>query len=156
MRALYGQANLKHAVPSLLAAMDEILQHPSKAEGTGTCIRTGKHLAQRTVNTYSGSHEWSMPLMALALLGENIIVASELFRYIFPHANVSYVDSLLPSKSNSSNDTSHDPISFDKDDNEYAQSCLDAIMAGVSKNEVQDESCRGTTSYKMADGIVIF
>ncbi len=148
MRALYGQANLKHAVPSLLAAMDEILQHPSKVEDTGTCIRTGKHLVQRTVNTYSGSHEWSMPVMASALLGENSIV--------FPHANVSYVDSLLPSKSNSSNDTSHDPISFDKDDNEYAQSCLDAIMAGVSKNEVQDESCGGTTSYKMADGIVIF
>jgi hypothetical protein len=36
-----------------------------------------------------------MPLMASALLGNKSIISSELLRYIFPHANVSYVNSLL-------------------------------------------------------------
>jgi hypothetical protein len=39
------KASLKQAVPSLLAALDEIIVHPSKAEDTGTAICTGKHLA---------------------------------------------------------------------------------------------------------------
>jgi hypothetical protein len=63
------KASLKQAVPSLLAALDQIIPHPSKAGDTGSIIRTGIHLAQCTVNTVSGSHQWSMPLMASALLG---------------------------------------------------------------------------------------
>jgi hypothetical protein len=94
------KASLKQAVPSLLAALDKIIAHPSKTEDTGSIIRTGIHLAQRTVNTFSGSHQWSMPLMASALLGNKSIVSSELFRYVFPHANVSYVNSLIESYSN--------------------------------------------------------
>jgi hypothetical protein len=65
------KASLKQVVPSLLAALDQIIVHPSKAEDT--------HLAQRTVNTFSGSHQWSMPLMASALLGNKLIISSELF-----------------------------------------------------------------------------
>jgi hypothetical protein len=89
------KANLKQAVPSLLAALDQIIAHPSKAEDTGSIIRTGIHLAQCTMNTFSGSHQWSMPLMASALLGNKSVVSSELFRYVFLHANVSYVNSLI-------------------------------------------------------------
>jgi hypothetical protein len=70
---------------------------PSKPEDTGSIIQTGIHLAQRTMNTFSGSHQWSMLLMASALLGNKSIVSSELFQYIFPHANVSYVNSFLES-----------------------------------------------------------
>jgi hypothetical protein len=84
-----GKASLKQAVPSLLPALDQIIAHPSKAEDTGSIIQIGIHLAQCTVNTFSGSHQLSMPLMASALLGSNSIVSSEIFRYIFPHANVS-------------------------------------------------------------------
>jgi hypothetical protein len=76
--------SLKQAVPSLLAALDQIIAHPSKAEVTGSTIQTGIHLAQRTMNTFSGSHQWSMPLMASALLGNKSILSSELFRYVFP------------------------------------------------------------------------
>jgi hypothetical protein len=36
------KASLKQAVPSLLAALDDIIVHPSKAEDTGTAICTGK------------------------------------------------------------------------------------------------------------------
>jgi hypothetical protein len=46
---------LKQAVPSLLAALDQIIAHPSKAEDTGSIIQTGIHIAQRTVNTFLGS-----------------------------------------------------------------------------------------------------
>ncbi len=82
-------ASLKQAVPSLLAALDEIIVYPSKAEDTGAAICTGKHLPQCTVNAFLGSHQWSMPLMALPLLGNRSIISSELYRYVFPHANVS-------------------------------------------------------------------
>jgi hypothetical protein len=91
------KANLKQAVPSLLAALDQIIAHHSKAEDTGSIIWTGIHLAQRTVNTFPGSHQWSMPLMAFALLGNTLIISSELFCYVFPHANDSYMNSLIKS-----------------------------------------------------------
>jgi hypothetical protein len=93
------KASLKQAIPSILAAFDQIIAHPSKAEDTRSIIQTGIHLAQCTMNTLSGSHQCSMPLMASALLGNKSIISSELFRYIFPHANVSYVNSLLQSDS---------------------------------------------------------
>ena len=124
------KANFRQAVPSLLAAMDEILVHLSKADNMGTSICTGKHLAQRTVNVLSGSHQWLISLMASDLLGNRSIVSSELFRYIFPHANVSFNDSMSPSKINLSDDAIQ-RISFDQNSNEYAQSCLDAVMAAV-------------------------
>ena len=149
------KASLKQAVPSLLAALDEIIVHPSKAEDTGTAICTGKHLAQRTVNAFLGSHQWSMPLMASALLGNRSIISSELYRYVFLHANVSYVNSLLPSRSDLSNEQNKPTSSVD-DNNEYAQSCLDAVMAAVSKDDEHNEFCGGTTSYKTADGTVVF
>jgi hypothetical protein len=98
------KASLKQAILSLLAVLDEIIVHPSKAEGTGTPICTGKHLAQHTLNAFLGSHKWSMPRMALALLGNRSIISLELYHYVFLHANVSYVNSLLPSHSDLSNE----------------------------------------------------
>ncbi len=125
------KASLKQAVPSLLAALNEIIVHPSKAEDTGTAICTGKHLAQHTVNAFLVSHQWSMPLMASAPLGNRSIISSELYRYVFQHANISYVNSSLPSRSDLSNEQNKPTFSAD-DNNEYAQSCLDAVMAAVS------------------------
>ena len=149
------KASLKQAVPSLLAALDEIIVHPSKAEDTGTTICTGKHLAQCTVNAFLGSHQWSMPLMASALLGNRSIISLELYRYVFPHANVSYKNLLLSSRSDLSNEQNKPTSSVD-DNNEYTQSCLDAGMAAVSKDDEHNEFCGGTTSYKTADGTVVF
>jgi hypothetical protein len=48
------------------------------------------------------------------------------------------------------------PTSSVDDNNEYAQSCLDAVMAAVSKDDEHNEFCGGTTSYKTADGTVVF
>ncbi len=86
------KASLKQAVPSLLAALDQIIVHPSKADNNGSNIHTGIHLAQCTVNTFSESPQWYMLLMASALLGKKSIISSELFCHVFPHANVFYVN----------------------------------------------------------------
>jgi hypothetical protein len=108
---------------------------PSKAEDTGSVIQTGIHLAQRTVNTFSGSHQWSMPLMASALLGNKLIISSELFRYIFPHANVSYMNSLIESDLNLCHGECGKSSHSMDENNEYSQSCLDAVMEAVWKED---------------------
>ncbi len=136
--------------------MDQIIAHPSKAGDTGSIIQTGKHLAQCTVNTFSGSHQWSMPLMASALLGNKSIVSSELFRYVFPHVNVSYVNSLLESDSNLCHGECAKSSHSTDENNEYAQSCLDAVMEAVPKDDDHNECCGGANSYKTTDGKVVF
>jgi len=80
---------------------------------------------------------------------------TEIFRYVFPHANVSYVDALYSSDSNLNIDSS-EAISNEHDTNEYAYSCLDAVMAAFSKDDEHNETCGGTNSYKMPEGKVVF
>jgi hypothetical protein len=111
--------------------LDQTIAYPSKAEDTGSINQTGIHLAQCTVNTLSGSHQWSMPLMASALLGDKPIISSELFCYVFPHANVSYVNSLLQTDSNLCHDESVNSLCSMDENNQNAQSCLDAFMEAV-------------------------
>ncbi len=69
-----------------------------------------------------------MPLMASVLLGNKSIVSSELFRYVFPHANVSYMNSLIESDSNLCYGECVKSSHATDENNEYAQSCLDAVM----------------------------
>jgi hypothetical protein len=108
------------------------------------------------VNTFSGSHQWSMPLMASALLGNKSIISSELFHYVFPHANVSYVNSLLESDSNLCHDECVKSSHSTDANNEYAQSCLDAVMEAVWKDDDHNEFCGGANSYKTTNGKVVF
>jgi hypothetical protein len=42
------------------------------------------------------------------------------------------------------------------ENNENAQSCLDAVMEAVWKDDDHDEVCGGTNSYKTTDGKVVF
>jgi hypothetical protein len=93
------------------------------------------------MNTFSGSHQWSIPLMASALLGNKSIVSSELFCYIFPHVNVSYVNSLIKSDSNLCHDECAKSSYLMYENNEYAQSCLDAVMEAVWKDDDHNEVC---------------
>ena len=99
------------------------------------------------MNTFSGSHQWSMPLIASALLGNKSIVSSELFRYVFPHVNVSYVNSLilLESDSNVCHGECAKSSQSTDENNEYAQSCLDAVMEAVWKD---DDFLEGQTLAK--------
>ena len=87
-------APLRQAAAILLASLEEIRIHPSSALDSGTAERTGKHVATRTVNAFTGSHQWSLPLMAFALLGHSSHLTSEIFSYVFSHAAVIYKDSL--------------------------------------------------------------
>jgi hypothetical protein len=137
-------------------ALDQIIAHPNKAEDTGSIIRTGIHLAQCTVNTSLGSHQWSMLLMAPALLGNKSILSSELFNYVFPHANVSYMNSLIESDSNLCHGECGKSSHLMDENYEYSQSCLDAVMEAVWKEDDHDEVCGGANPYKTTDGKVVF
>jgi hypothetical protein len=88
-----------------------------------------------------------MPLMASTLLGNKSIISSELFRYVIPHANVSCVNSLLQFDLNLCHDSKNSSRSMDEN-NEYAQSCLDAVMEAVWKDDEHDEFCGGTILTK--------
>jgi hypothetical protein len=74
-----------------------------------------------------------MLLMASALLGNKTIVSSELFRYIFPLVNVSYINSLMDSHPNLCHGECAKSSHSTDENNEYAQSCLDAVMEAVVK-----------------------
>jgi hypothetical protein len=97
-----------------------------------------------------------MPLMASALLGNKSIVSSELFRYVFPHANVSYMNSLIESDSNLCHGECAKSSHSMDENNEYSQSFLDAVMEAVWKDDDHDEVCVGANSYKTTDGKVVF
>ncbi len=97
-----------------------------------------------------------MPLVASALLGNKSIVSSELFRYVFPHANVSYVNSLVESDSNLCHDECAKSSHSTDENNEYAQSYLDAVMEAAWKDDDHNEFCGGANSYKITDGTVVF
>ncbi len=79
-----------------------------------------------------------MPLIASALLGNKSIVSSELFCYVFPHANVSYIDSLMESHPNLCHGKCAKSSHSMDENNEYAQSCVDAVMEAVWKNDDHD------------------
>jgi hypothetical protein len=97
-----------------------------------------------------------MPLMASALLGNKSIVSSELFRYLFPHANVSYLNSLMKSDSNLCHDECVKSLHLMDENNEYAQSCFDAVMEAVWKDDDHDGICGGANSYKTTVSKVVF
>ncbi len=42
------------------------------------------------------------------------------------------------------------------ENNEYAQSCLDAVMEAVGKDDDHNEVCGGANSYKTTGGKVVF
>ena len=74
---------------------------------------------------------------------------------MFLHANVFYVNALYCSDSNFNNNSSKS-TSSQNDTNEYAYSCLDEVMAAVSKDDEHNEICAGTNSYKTAERKVVF
>ncbi len=97
-----------------------------------------------------------MPLMALALLGNKSIISSELFRYVFPHANVSYMNSLMDSHPNLCHGECAEISYLTDESNEYAQSCLDAVMEAIWKDDDHDEFFGGANSYQTTDGKIVF
>ena len=85
-------AGLKCATSMMLTAMDHIAPHPSVATDTSSVVRTGTHLATRTVNSLVGGHEWSLRLMAYALMGFVSFESSDAHWFIYLHDLVAFVD----------------------------------------------------------------
>jgi hypothetical protein len=166
-------ASLQHAAAVLLASIDHIHTHVSKAANKGTVQRTGMHLAQRTINAFSGSHQWSMPLMVYALHNLKSYETTESFTFVFPHDNVSFCERL-----HGNQHTTHGADSgclgrsksdamLDGDDdgdnenslNTKTELTLEELLADID-NENESEasggySGGGATSYKV-DGKCIF
>jgi hypothetical protein len=94
--------------------------------------------------------------MTSALLDNESIISSELFCYVFPPVNVSYVTSLIESHSNLCHGEFAKSSHLTNENNKYAQSCLDAVMEAVWKDDDHNEVCGGAFSYKTTDGKVAF
>ena len=151
-------APLKHAASIMLAALDHIQSFPSEAEDAGQVERTGKHLAQRTVNAISGSNQWALPLMASALLGNRSHITSETFRYVFAHDNVSYLEQCERSKEMLiGNSTDNEEERNDEESDNYVDKILDDLIDAVEGKENGAESCGGTATYKIkGSGKIVF
>jgi hypothetical protein len=62
------------------------------------------------------------------------------------------VNSWLQSDSNLCHDESVKSSHLVNENNEYAQSCLDAVMEAVWNDDEHDEFCGGANSYEITDG----
>ena len=139
-------APLLHAAAVLLAAIDNLSKHPSLAEDTGTLKRTGKHLAAWTVNSFSGSHQWSLPVMAYALRGHKSFSSTESFWFLFPHDNVAFRDGSNKHKIN----TSYAMQILNK---EMLEDTLQALQANINEHNDQD-SAIGARANKVGNSTV--
>jgi hypothetical protein len=143
-------APLKQAAAVLLAAIEHIHLYPSKADDKHSLSRTAKHLAQRTINSFSGSHQWSLPLMASALLGNRSHITSDGYRYIFPHDNVTFLNGYNDTSSSATNKE-------DINSTDYVNSCLDSLITAADSIGTNSGVSGGTTSYKIRKtGEVVF
>ncbi|OWZ05539.1 hypothetical protein PHMEG_00022357 [Phytophthora megakarya] len=85
------KGGLKFATTAMLTALEDIEKYPSQADDCGTRVRHAKHLASRTVNSFTGGTEWSHSLMAYSLAGHCSFVSSDTFWYVYPHALAAYI-----------------------------------------------------------------
>ncbi|OWZ23122.1 LOW QUALITY PROTEIN: hypothetical protein PHMEG_0002044 [Phytophthora megakarya] len=86
---------LKSAASALHSALEHNVKFPSHADNSQTPLRIGQYLATRTVNSFSGGHEWSHSLMVHAITGHRSFLSSDKFWYIFPYSLMQYVNDLL-------------------------------------------------------------
>lgn len=76
-------AGLKGAASALLSSLGHIKEYPTKAEDSQSELRTGKHLAARTINSFSGADEWSHALKVHAITSHRSFISSDIFRFVF-------------------------------------------------------------------------
>ncbi|CAM9600345.1 unnamed protein product [Lampetra planeri] len=123
-------APLRQATAVLLSALDDIVQHPSVTDDTGTAHHTGKRLASRTVQT-------------------------ETFRYVSPHAAVAYVDRQVDHAIDEDGENA-DPPAPDVDEQLVDEALDAALVLAVDPDDKGDGSVGGATAYKLASGDVVF
>jgi hypothetical protein len=149
-------ASLRQAAGVLLAAIEHIQIHPSRADDKHTLSRNSIHLAQRTVNAFSGSHQWSLPIMASALLGHRSHITSDSYRYIFPHENSKYYDFHFVHEKN---DETIQQRNGDKsyENPLFVEECLDALVVASENCAETIENIGGTATYRIKkhDSVVL-
>ncbi|CAN0199302.1 unnamed protein product [Lampetra planeri] len=139
----------------LLSGPEDIAQHPSVADDTAMAHGTGKHLASKTVNAFTGGHQWSIPLMVHATSE----VQTETFRYVFPHAAVAYVDRKLDRTIDEDGENDDPPapdVDPPVDDDQFVDKALDALVFTVDPDDKGEGSVGGATAYKLPSGDVVF
>ena len=146
-------AGLKYAASMMLTAIEHIARYPSVAPDAGSLQRTGTHLATRTVNAFVGGHEWSLRLMAYALMGFVSFESSDSHWYIYPHDLVSFV---AQERSMTGNATHLDDIG----DISYLdfERALGDMIAEMDKDDDSGDARgkrKGTRTYK-CDGQLVF
>lgn len=125
--------------------MEHIHKFPSRADYTQTLQRISLHLAQRTINTFYGSHQWSMSMMALTLLGEHAQITSDAFHYIFAHQIVAFHNDPIDEDPEPTKSKLH---SLDKESKVFVDAML-ASLSKVSPTTKTVQSCGGMTSYRI-------
>jgi hypothetical protein len=144
-------APLRQAAATLLAAVDHICKNVSKASDSGTIQRTGKHLAQRTLNSFAGSHQWSLPLMVYALLGHKSYNTTESFIYLFPHANVAHFHTQLQEKEQDQETTTDDNTNCPDQEGSDGMATCEQILNDVEEFTLVGESQVQATPFKVND-----
>jgi hypothetical protein len=105
---------------------------PSRAADSRTNLRVGKYLAARTVNSFSGGHEWSHSLMVYAITGHISFLSSDTFWYVFPFQLVKYAQGLSSARSSVNTDFGDDSV-------EDLVGVKDVTAATCTDQSIEDE-----------------
>jgi hypothetical protein len=81
---------LLHSLSLLNNVIEDVEQHPSTAEDTGTQERTVKHVLMRMLNKLNLKMELSEYQVAASLLGLPSVICSDKFTYSDPNADMGY------------------------------------------------------------------
>jgi len=135
---------LKGAALALLAAIEHMAKFPSKSDNSNTELRRGQYLATRTINSFSGAHEWSHALMVYAITGNRSFISSHNFWYIFPYALMEFMKSA---------DENIDEIEENEDVEQLADKINDEDNTQPQKSSSHIGG--GVRTYKVKDKVVL-
>jgi len=123
---------------ALQSALVHTTLHPSKADNSGTAIRSTQHWLTRTVNTLSAKSEVSEHQAAFTLLGHFIDTTTDSFSYMNPIEHVAFIKELLPQPKSGSTSTQKQRQRETKHKEDYEQeddddlSCWDEVQRNAS------------------------
>ena len=83
-------ASFKYATSMMLTAIDHIARYRSVTPDTGCLRRTGTHVATHCQRFCERGHEWSLRVMAHALVGCVSFESSDSHWFIYPHDCVTF------------------------------------------------------------------
>ena len=152
-----SSGGLNRAASTMLASLNYVDEHKSKAEDADSDIRKSKYLAARTINAFQGATEFESRVMIAALLGIKSFVSSDNFYYIFPHDLVSFIEENSKVNINKilniENEEELNTLEEEKENN------IEEIVQLVDEEEIQNEkntNKKGAKMYKVNDKCIVF